>query len=58
MTTQHSSDVDIEATRRQFLFAREQISSHCSAARWRTVQQTRLRSAHREDEFRGGAREN
>jgi hypothetical protein len=47
MTTQHSGErrVDTEATRRQFLFAREQVCAHLSAAEWPAAEQSRLRSA-------------
>jgi hypothetical protein len=53
MTTQHFSrcGVDIEATRRQFLFAREQLAAHSPGARARVPQHMRLRSGHPGDEI-------
>jgi hypothetical protein len=52
MTTRHFShcDVDIDATRRQFLFAREQLAAHSPGARARVPQHERLRSGHPGDE--------
>jgi hypothetical protein len=52
MTTQHFSrcGVDIEATRRQFLFAREQLAAHSPGARARLPKHMRLRSARPGDE--------
>jgi hypothetical protein len=61
MTTQHFSHrgVDTEATRRQFLFAREQLAAHSPAARLRVTQHTRERSGRPGDELRpGSARDN
>ena len=58
MTTQRSSHrgVDTEATRGQFLLAREQVSAHASASST-AMHLTRLRKARRRDDeipSRGG----
>jgi len=46
MASQHSThfEIDTEATRRQFLFAREQVAAHSPGARTRVPHQLRLRS--------------
>jgi hypothetical protein len=53
MTTQHFSHdgVDTEATRRQFIFAREQLAAHSPGGRARLPQYTRLRSGRPGDEL-------
>jgi hypothetical protein len=43
MTTRHC-EIDTEATRRQFLFAREQLAAHAPGGRARVPQPTRLQS--------------
>jgi hypothetical protein len=52
MNTQHFSNcgVDIEATRRQFLFAREQLAAHSPGARARVPRHLRLVSSRPGDD--------